>query len=81
MEKEGAENPSLLVPYDEVHAVSLALIEDFEAEDATVGLAVAAMVMTLGRLMSPDVLEPEQEEVFIKDTIDYLGAYFAGKEQ
>jgi len=45
-----------------------------------VSLGCFALVMTLGRALSPKEMSPEEEQDFLKNVLDYIGAYFAEGE-
>lgn len=61
---------------DDVHHVSLELLGLLEQEDVEVGLAAVAMALSLGRIMSPKTLEPEDEVRFVQAFTEFVGTYF-----
>lgn len=74
---EEGTTPSFDVSFDEAHNWSVSLIEGFEGEQASVGLAVASLILTAGRLMAISEMSPQEEAKFVADFINLLGAYFA----
>lgn len=75
----GSPTPAIEVAYnlDEVYEASNGIIDHLADEAHEVGLGVFALVVTIGRVLSPTEMTPQQEQAFLKATLDYVGAYFA----
>ena len=66
----------------EVHEHSVALFRFLSERNLTVGQSAVALTMTLGRLLSPVILEPEKESKFISDATEWMSLYLMeGKPQ
>lgn len=65
----------------EVHNTSVGLLTYLEEQETPVGLSAVALLMSIGRLLSPTPMSDEQEIAFIKDALDWGGAYFAEGEK
>lgn len=63
--------------YDEVHAKSVDLLKYLEKSDATVSSGIAALVMSIGRLLSPKTMNVDSEIHYIQDCLDWHGMYFS----
>lgn len=66
------------VPYDKAHQLSLTIIKTIEEEE--MGASVVALSLTLGRLLNPEPLSPDEEREFVTNLIDWAGSYVATKE-
>jgi hypothetical protein len=62
---------------EEVHSASCDLLQLLEEEEITHGLGIMALIMTLGRLVSPKVLSNEEETAFLQTMTEFVGLYFA----
>lgn len=64
---------------DDVHDLSVDIIEFLESEETTVPLAVAALVLSAGRLMNPreGALEVEEEIKFVQGMMEFATMFFA----
>lgn len=60
----------------EVHGISLDLMRTLEEDGITIGLGVAALALSLGRLLSQNVLEEKDEIKFTQDILEYASMYF-----
>jgi hypothetical protein len=65
------------VDFEEAHATSVGLLDFLEENHTKVGLAVIAMVLSVGRLMAIEEVTEESEAKFTQDCLDWLGAYFS----
>jgi hypothetical protein len=72
-------SPTVEVTYklDEVYDCSNSIMEHLDSEDVALGLGIFAMVLTIGRVMSPNEMTPDEEQAFVKTTLDFLGTMFA----
>jgi hypothetical protein len=68
----------ITVDMEEVHDMSVDLLEFFQQTDTNVGVGILALIMTVGRLMSPTVMEEDEEANFIQAVMEYCGMCFAG---
>lgn len=66
------------VNLQEVHQSMVGLMEMFEENGTTMGVAATALAMAMGRLMGPDMSE-EEEIAFITAIMEWAGTYFAGE--
>lgn len=64
------------VNVEEVHGLSVDLLEFLSEGDDNVGVGILALLMTTGRLMSPQTLDPEQELQFVQAAMEFCGMYF-----
>lgn len=64
------------VNVEEVHALSVDLLEFLEDSQHTVGTGLMALLMTTGRLMSPTMLDEEKEFEFLQAAMEFCGLYF-----
>lgn len=60
----------------DVHECSLGLFEYLERANPDTQVAAAGMVLTLGRMASPKVLEVDQEIEFIRAAMDFVAMWF-----
>lgn len=69
---------TVTVSFQEAHEVSVGLLKFFEENDIKVGPAVAALALTIARLIGGPKELPDQVEIdFIKSAVDWAGAFFA----
>ncbi len=65
----------------EVHEISLGLLQALQDNAITMDIGVAALGMSLGRIMAlPVVLTPAAEVAFVEQVLEWAGMYFAGGE-
>lgn len=60
----------------EVHDLSLDLLQTLEEEGVTIGLGVAGLALSIGRLLSQAVLEEKDEVKFTQDLLEWASMYF-----
>lgn len=60
----------------EVHGTSLDLLKLLEDDGVTIGLAVAALALSIGRLLSSRVLDEPAEVKFTQDLLEWASMYF-----
>jgi hypothetical protein len=61
---------------NEVHNISVGLLQMLDHEGIPVGVGSAALGLTLGRLTAPAILSDEEEVVFVQGLFEWLGAYW-----
>jgi hypothetical protein len=61
----------------DVYDVSDGLIDHLSENKVEMGLGIFALVLTVGRCLAPREMTPEDEQAFIKNTLDFIGASFA----
>ena len=64
------------VDYNEVHQVSLGLMGLIQENEIPPELALPALMMTVGRMYSPRLLEPLEEKTFIEGMAEWLTIFF-----
>jgi hypothetical protein len=64
------------IPLQDVHNLSVKLIDQFEAEEVKAGTATAAMMLTIGRLQSPKVMDIEDQIKFLNAVAEFTVMYF-----
>lgn len=62
--------------HKECHGISLALLNFLSENDIQTEVAVAALGMSLARIVAPKTLEPEEEVQFIHELSQFLSLYF-----
>ena len=69
---------SVSVTFDlgEVHNVSVGLLTTLEANSIQVGIAAAALGLSMGRLIAPTRMEEAEEVTYLEALFDWVGAYF-----
>lgn len=67
---------SIAVDMGEVHDISLDLLRSLEDAEVDLTTAAAALAMSLGRVLSPRVLEQEDEERFMQNMFEWASMYF-----
>jgi len=68
------------VNMEEVHELSLDLLRSFEEGGVPINLATVAIVMSLGRLMSPKPMEEEKMMEWIQSLLHFGGMFFVEGE-
>jgi hypothetical protein len=63
---------------EEVHALSVDLLEFLGESDDNVGVGILALLLTVGRLMNDKTMEAEEELEFIQGAMEFCGMYFSG---
>lgn len=66
----------LTVDMEEVHELSLDFLQMLESEGVKTGVGAVSAALSLGRLMSPKVLEPDEEIQFLQAIMEFAGMYF-----
>jgi hypothetical protein len=66
----------LVFEMDQVHNVSLHIIDHLEAQHVDVPLGCAGLALTLGRAMSGRTLTVEEELTFTEACLEWAGLYF-----
>ena len=61
---------------DQVHKVSMALIDHLEGNDVEVPLGCAGLALTLGRAMAARTLTAEEELNFTEQCLEWVGLFF-----
>jgi hypothetical protein len=61
---------------DQVHKVSMDLIDGLEAHNVEVPLGCAGLALTLGRAMSGRTLTVDEELAFTEACLEWAGLYF-----
>ncbi len=67
-------------PLDYVYEHSNALIDYLESTTEDTALACFAMALTIGRILSPKEMTPQEEQRFVKDLLAFSGAALATGE-
>lgn len=62
---------------EEVHEKSVDLLEQLEDDRVAVPVAIAALGLSYGRLMSQTILSEEEEVAFMKALMEWGSTYFA----
>jgi hypothetical protein len=68
---------SVAFPLDEVYEASNGILDHLEDSQLPLGLGVFALVLTLGRVLAPVEMTPEEEQKFLTNVLDFIGANFA----
>lgn len=66
---------SIGVIAEDIHELSVELLG--ELEHIQPALASFGLIMTIGRILSPEPLNAEEELKFCQDLMDYVTVYFA----
>lgn len=66
----------ITIDLDEAHATSVGLIGFMSEQNLPVSTAVAALIMSVGRLLAPTDLNEEDELKFTQATLDWVAAFF-----
>jgi hypothetical protein len=64
------------VDFLEIHEESVRLLNDMGENDISPVVGAAGMMLSLGRMVSPEVMSPEDQVRFLEDLNNYLVAYF-----
>ncbi len=67
----------VVYPLAQVYEASNGILDHLEEESMEVSLGCFALALTLGRVLSPSELTPQDEQAFVKDLLEYIGARFA----
>lgn len=62
---------------EEVHELSVDYLSMLEEDGVKMGLGAVAAALSLGRLVCPRMLEPQEEMAFIQAIMEFAGMYFA----
>jgi hypothetical protein len=62
--------------HEDVHEVSVGLINALMEHEVSPELAIAGLALSLGRFMSPQVLEADNEVSFVQDLSEWISMYF-----
>lgn len=65
------------VDFGLAHNLSISILKDLQAKDIDGGTGAVALVLSAGRVLSPEVLEEDAEINFVQAAMDWLGTYFA----
>jgi hypothetical protein len=65
------------VDFGQAHNLSIGMLKELQAAGIDGGTAAVAVVLTAGRILSPEILEEDQEVTYIQAAMDWLGTYFA----
>ena len=60
----------------DIHETSLDIIENLEDNNVEPRLGTVALALTLGRVVSPDTMTPEQEQDFLHFIMEAVQVYF-----
>ena len=63
---------------EEVHELSMAMLEDLQESGVVTGYGAAALALSLGRLIKGEPMSPEDETKMVQHILDYMLAYHAG---
>jgi hypothetical protein len=67
----------ITVDFGEAHNLSIGVLKDFQAKSVNGGTGAVALVLSAGRILSPEVLSDDDEISFVQAAMDWLGMYFA----
>lgn len=63
--------------FQKVHEKSVDVLTMMEDSRTEVSIGIVALALSLGRLLSPEILKDEEEVKFIQALIEFGGTYFA----
>jgi hypothetical protein len=66
----------ITLDYREVHQASLEMLEAIERAHMDPKLALAGMVLSIGRLCSPELMDDDTEINLIKHMVEYVQMWF-----
>lgn len=66
------------VDFGEAHNLSIDMLKKLQANQVDGGTGAVALVLSAGRVLSPELMEDDEEIQFIQAAMDWLGTYFAG---
>lgn len=68
---------SVEMDYEEVHNVSVGILQALEANHVPLNVGVAGAALTMGRLLSPVPMDEDEEMNLVNDLMEWIGVYFA----
>lgn len=68
---------SITVDYGEAHNLSIDVLKEFQGRDIDGGTGAVALVLSAGRILSPEVLSDDEEINFVQAAMEWMGLYFA----
>jgi hypothetical protein len=72
----GPQTANITVDFGEAHNLSIGYLKELQAKSIDGGTGAVALVLTAGRILSPEVLSDDEELNFIQAAMDWLGMYF-----
>ena len=67
------------VDFGEAHNLSIDILKRFQGQSIDGGTGAVALVLSAGRILSPEVLSDDEEIDFVQAAMDWLGLYFSGQ--
>lgn len=67
------------VSFDDANDLSLEILDLLSHAGKEGPIAICGLIMALGRISSPRLLDAEEEVVFARSVLDFVGMYWAGK--
>lgn len=64
------------VDFLEIHEESVRILNDMGEKNISPVIGAAGMMLSLGRMVSPEVLSPEDQVKFLEDINNFLVTYF-----
>lgn len=65
------------VDFGEAHNLSVAVLTKFRDQSVDGGTGAVALVLSAGRILSPEVLSDDDEINFVTAAMNWMGVYFA----
>lgn len=62
--------------HEDVHTLSVGILNSMMEEEISPEMAIAGLAMTLGRMLSPEMLGPEAEVEFVQALTEWGSMYF-----
>lgn len=67
----------VVYPLDQVYEASNDILDALEESGMEVSLGVFALVLTLGRVLTPKEMTPQDEQAFVQQVLEFMHASLA----
>lgn len=76
----GPSTARVTVDFGLAHNLSIGQLKELQSKDIDGGTGAVSLVLSAGRILSPDIMDDDTEIAFVQAAMDWLGLYFAGTE-
>jgi hypothetical protein len=67
---------SFTIDFDEVHNASVGILKRLEQANTPVSVGTTALILSVGRILSPEPMSDEEEAQFVQMAMEWMGIYF-----